>query len=78
MSSHGSHRSKLLHSMLGKKVKLTFQDGSEAEGILKYSDAWKAPDWISSGKYYLTVMRDGFSKELISFRKTSVKKVEEL
>lgn len=73
MSSHGSHRSELLHSMLGKKVKLTFQDGSESKGILKYSDAWKAPDWIGPGKYYLVR-----SDNILSFRKSYVKKVEEL
>lgn len=73
MSSHGSHRSELLHSLIGKNVKLTFKDGSEAEGILKYSDAWKAPDWIESGRYYLVRFNNS-----LSFRKSFVKKVEEL
>lgn len=73
MSSHGSHRSELLHSLIGKNVNLTFQDGGEAEGILKYSDAWKAPDWVGPGKYYLVR-----SNNILSFRKSSVKKVEEL
>ena len=73
MGSHGTHRSELLHSMLGKKVKVTFQDGTEAEGILKYSDAWKAPDWVRPGRYYLARFNNN-----LSFRKSSVKKVEEL
>ena len=59
-----THRSKELDAMIGKKIKITFNDGSVETGTLK-------DDWF--GRYLIQTERYE-----IAFRKTQIKKAEEV
>ena len=69
-----THRSHIFDELLRKKVRITFKDGSTAEGVLPYKE-WRGdkPDFIKPQHYYLS--NDNCD---IVFSKSSVKEIEKL
>lgn len=69
-----THRSYIFDELLNKKVKITFKDGTTAEGVLHFKE-WRRdkPDFIKSQRYYLR--NDNCD---IVFPKTLVNKIEKL
>ena len=65
------HRSARLDCFIGRKVKITFYDGSCAIGTLGYSAEWNPVDPQKTHMYFVQRMFGS-----VFFRKSHVKKIE--